>query len=165
MRLSEIAGPISRGLRSPWRSPARAALVVLLLASVTGFLALAIQAAIATRVQIAALDARVGTLIELREAGAFGTGGFGADRPIGHEHFSTETLERVRPGPQQMRDGELFYAGGAARGACRIHRHLTLLTVAGMLRWNWGPLPLMLGGALAGARSRMNPLQRLKELV
>jgi chromate transporter len=42
---------------------------------------------------------------------------------------------------------------------------LTLLTVAGMLSWNLGPLPFMLGGALAGAGSRMNPLQRLKELV
>jgi hypothetical protein len=99
MRLSDIPGPVGRGLRNPWRSPARAALVALLLASVTGFLALAIEAAIATRVQIAALDARVGTLVELREAGAFGTGGFGADKPIGHEHFSTDTLERVRSVP------------------------------------------------------------------
>lgn len=42
---------------------------------------------------------------------------------------------------------------------------LTLLTVAGMVAWNLGPLPLMLGGALLGAGSRVNPLQRLKELV
>lgn len=42
---------------------------------------------------------------------------------------------------------------------------LALLTVAGMLAWNFGPLPLMLGGALLGAGSRVNPLQRLKELV
>jgi cell division protein FtsX len=96
MRFGEIAGPVRRGLRNPWRSWARAAVVVLLLASVTGFLALAIEAAIATRAQIAALDARVHTLIELREAGAFGTGGFGADKPVGHEHFSTDTLEGVR---------------------------------------------------------------------
>ncbi|MEW5862765.1 MAG: ABC transporter permease [Pseudomonadota bacterium] len=96
MRFTEIAGPVGRGLRNPWRSRARATVVVLLLASVTGFLALAIEAAIATREQIASLDARVGTVIELREAGAFGTGGFGADKPLGEGHFTTETLERVR---------------------------------------------------------------------
>jgi len=96
MNFAEIIGPVRRGLRNPWRSRARAAVVVLLLASVTGFLALAIEATIAARAQIAALDARVGTLIELREAGAFGTGGFGADKPVGEEHFTTDTLERVR---------------------------------------------------------------------
>jgi hypothetical protein len=96
MRFAEITGPVRRGLRNPWRSRARAAVVVLLLASVTGFLALSIEAAIATRRQIAALDARAGTLIELREAGAFGTGGFGADKPVGEEHFTTDTLARVR---------------------------------------------------------------------
>ena len=35
------------------------------------------------------------TLIELREAGAFGTGGFGGDKPVGEEHFSLDTLENV----------------------------------------------------------------------
>lgn len=95
MTLAELTGPLLRGLRNALRSKARTAVVVLLLAGVTRFLALSIQAAIATRQQIAALDARVGTLIELREAGAFGTGGFGADKPVGEEHFSTDTLERV----------------------------------------------------------------------
>ena len=42
---------------------------------------------------------------------------------------------------------------------------LALLTVAGMLAWKIGPLPLMLGGALAGTAIRMKPLQRLRELV
>jgi len=42
---------------------------------------------------------------------------------------------------------------------------IALLTVAGMLAWKIGPLPLMLGGALAGVASRTSPLQRLKELV
>lgn len=42
---------------------------------------------------------------------------------------------------------------------------LALLTVAGMLAWKIGPLPLMLGGALAGAASRLKPLQRIRELV
>lgn len=113
MSFSELTGPTRRGLRNPWRSPARATAVVLLLASVTGFLALAIEAVIATRAQIAALDARVGTLIELREAGAFGTGGFGADKPVGHEHFGADTLERVRSIPSSRhlaRVDEYVYA-------------------------------------------------------
>jgi chromate transporter len=42
---------------------------------------------------------------------------------------------------------------------------LLALTVAAMLAWRAGPLPLMLGGASIGATSRLNPLQRLKELV
>jgi ABC-type antimicrobial peptide transport system permease subunit len=69
---------------------------VLLLALVTGFLGLMVQAALASRQHIARLDARVRTLIELREAGAFGTGGFGGDKPPGEEAFSLDTLERVR---------------------------------------------------------------------
>jgi len=71
-------------------------MVVLLLALVIGLLALMVQATRASRAQIAAMEGRVRTLIELREAGAFGTGGFGADKPIGEEHFSLETLENVR---------------------------------------------------------------------
>ena len=35
MRFAAITGPVRRGLRNPWRSRARAAVVVLLLASVT----------------------------------------------------------------------------------------------------------------------------------
>ena len=96
MNLAYLAGPIVRGMRNALRSRARASALVLLLAGVTGFLVLAIQAAFATRQQIATLEARVRTQIELREAGAFGTGGFGGDKPIGEEHFSTDTLERVR---------------------------------------------------------------------
>jgi len=96
MKSAGIAGPVVRGVRNVLRSRARASVVVLLLAGVTGFLALAIQAAFATRQQIATLEARVRTQIELREAGAFGTGGFGGDKPVGEEHFSTDTLERLR---------------------------------------------------------------------
>lgn len=96
MQPADLTGPIVRGMRNALRSRARASVVVLLLAGVTGFLALAIQAAFATRQQVAALEARVRTQIELREAGAFGTGGFGGDKPAGEEHFSTDTLERVR---------------------------------------------------------------------
>jgi len=79
----------------------RAAIVVGLLALVTGLCALMVQAASASRHQIAQLEARVRTLIELREAGAFGTGGFGGDKPIGEEHFSVDTLDKVRAIPSR----------------------------------------------------------------
>jgi len=91
-----VTGAAVRGLRNPFRSRTRGAVVVLLLALVTAFLGLMVQAALASRQQIARLDARVRTLIELREAGAFGTGGFGGDKPVGEKDFSVDTLERVR---------------------------------------------------------------------
>ena len=91
-----VAGAVVRGFQNPFRSTVRATIVVLLLALVTGLCALMVQAAVASRHQIARLEARVRTLIELREAGAFGTGGFGGDKPIGEEHFSVDTLEKVR---------------------------------------------------------------------
>jgi len=90
-----VTGAFLRGLRNPFRSIARATVVVLLLALVIGFLALMVQATLASREKIAAMEGRVRTLIELREAGAFGTGGFGGDKPIGEEHFSVDTLENV----------------------------------------------------------------------
>ncbi|MGQ0545608.1 MAG: ABC transporter permease, partial [Betaproteobacteria bacterium] len=34
-----------------------------------------------------------------REAGAFGTGGFGGDKPIGHDRFTTATLQKVKSIP------------------------------------------------------------------
>ena len=86
---------IARGVANPFRSKARAIVVVALLSLVTGFLALMVQATFASRAQIASMEGRVRTLIELREAGAFGTGGFGGDKPIGEEHFSTDTLDAV----------------------------------------------------------------------
>jgi cell division protein FtsX len=99
-----MTGAAVRGLRNPFRSRLRAGVVVVLLALVTGFLALMVQAALASRDQIARLDARVRTLVELREAGAFGTGGFGGDKPVGEHDFSTDTLERLRriPGSQHL---------------------------------------------------------------
>jgi putative ABC transport system permease protein len=90
-----MMGAVLRGLRNPFRSRTRAAMVVLLLALVIGLLALMVQATRASREKIAAMEGRVRTLIELREAGAFGTGGFGADKPIGEEHFSLDTLENA----------------------------------------------------------------------
>ncbi|MBI2311450.1 MAG: ABC transporter permease [Betaproteobacteria bacterium] len=90
-----IAGSVLRGMRNPFRSLSRALAVVLLLSLVIGFLALMVQATLASRQKITAMEGRVRTLIELREAGAFGTGGFGGDKPIGEEHFSVDTLENV----------------------------------------------------------------------
>ncbi|MBI2315467.1 MAG: ABC transporter permease [Betaproteobacteria bacterium] len=86
---------IGRGFINPFRNKARTVVVVVLLSLVTGFLALMVQAAFASREQIASMEGRVRTLIELREAGAFGTGGFGGDKPIGEEHFSIDTLDAV----------------------------------------------------------------------
>jgi len=91
-----VTGAAIRGLRNPFRSRTRGAVVVLLLALVTGFLGLMVQATLASRQQIARLEARVRTLVELREAGAFGTGGFGGDKPIGEHDFTLDTLARVR---------------------------------------------------------------------
>lgn len=90
-----MRGAICRGIRNPFRSVTRALVVVFLLALVIGCLALMMQATLTSQQQVAALEGRVRTLIELREAGAFGTGGFGGDNPIGEEHFSVDTLEKV----------------------------------------------------------------------
>ena len=90
---------ISRGFINPFRNKARAVVVVALLSVVTGFLALMVQATFASRQQIASMEGRVRTLIELREAGAFGTGGFGGDKPIGHDRFTTDTLDKAKAIP------------------------------------------------------------------
>lgn len=67
--------------------------MVVLLAAVIGLFAVLVQGALTTRRQIASLEANVRTVVELREAGAFGTGGFGGDKPPGQEVFSVATLE------------------------------------------------------------------------
>jgi putative ABC transport system permease protein len=94
-----ITGAVLRGLRNPFRSMARAIVVVSLLALVVGFLALMIEATLASRQKIAEMESRVQTLVELREAGAFGTGGFGGDSPIGKKGFTLATLEKTRQIP------------------------------------------------------------------
>ena len=87
---------ILRGLGNPFRSMARAVVVASLLALVIGVLGLMIQASLVSRKQIANLESRVRTLIELREAGAFGTGGFGGDNPVGEKGFTYATLAKTR---------------------------------------------------------------------
>jgi len=91
-----MTGSAARGLRNPFRSRTRGVIVVVLLSLVTGVLGLMVQAALASLREIARLDARVRTLVELREAGAFGTGGFGGDKPVGENDFSVDTLDRLR---------------------------------------------------------------------
>lgn len=70
---------VARGLRNPFRTRVRTAVVVLLLAIVIGLFAVMVQGALATRQRLESLQAMVRTVIELREAGAFGTGGFSRD--------------------------------------------------------------------------------------
>lgn len=84
---------LARGLRNPFRNRVRTAVVVVLLAAVIGLFAVLVQGALSTRRQIASLEANVRTVVELREAGAFGTGGFGGDKPVGEADFSVATLE------------------------------------------------------------------------
>ena len=72
---------------------------MLLLSVVIGLFAVMVQAAFQTQEQLESLQARLRTLIELREAGAFGTGGFGGDRPVGADEFSVTTLEMIKQIP------------------------------------------------------------------
>ena len=90
---------IARGLRNPFRNRVRTVVVVLLLAIIIGLFAVMVQGALLTRQQLETLQANVRTVIELREAGAFGTGGFGGDKPVGAEDFSVATLEQIRQIP------------------------------------------------------------------
>jgi len=70
-----------------------------LYALVLSLLALLLQATLTAREEVGGLEGRVRTLVELREAGAFGTGGFGGDKPVGEEAFTLRTLEKVRAIP------------------------------------------------------------------
>lgn len=87
---------IQRGFRNPFRNKVRTAVVLLLLSVVIGLFAVMVQAALQTQEQLESLQAHLRTLIELREAGAFGTGGFGGDKPVGADEFSVATLEMVK---------------------------------------------------------------------
>ena len=90
---------IQRGLRNPFRNKVRTTVVLLLLSVVIGLFAVMVQAAFQTQDQLESLQAHLRTLIELREAGAFGTGGFGGDKPVGAEEFSLTTLKMVKQIP------------------------------------------------------------------
>ncbi|MBI2227733.1 MAG: hypothetical protein HYU46_01385, partial [Deltaproteobacteria bacterium] len=77
----------------------RTTVVLLLLSVVIGLFAVMVQAAFLTQEQLESLQAHLRTLVELREAGAFGTGGFGGDKPVGAEEFSLATLETIKQIP------------------------------------------------------------------
>jgi ABC-type antimicrobial peptide transport system permease subunit len=70
--------------------------VVTLLALVIGLFAVLVQGALATREKLESLQAGVRTVVELREAGAFGTGGFGGDKPVGAEDFAVTRLDEIQ---------------------------------------------------------------------
>lgn len=89
-------GAVARGVGNLFRSKPRTLACVTLFGLVLSLFVLLSQAALAARERVATLEARVRTLIELREAGAFGTGGFGGDKPVGEEDFTVYTLEKVR---------------------------------------------------------------------
>jgi putative ABC transport system permease protein len=87
---------VTRGFRNPFRTRVRTGVVVLLLAIIIGLFAVMVQGAFQTRDKLESLQANVRTVVELREAGAFGTGGFGGDRPVGADAFSAATLEQIQ---------------------------------------------------------------------
>lgn len=90
---------LGRGMRNPFRNRVRSAVVVALLAVVIGVFAMLVQGALATREKVKSLQANVRTVVELREAGAFGTGGFGGDKPAGADDFSVATLGQINAIP------------------------------------------------------------------
>jgi hypothetical protein len=89
-------GALVRGCRNPFRNRIRSAVVVSLLSLVIGLFAVLVQGALATREKLQDLQAGVRTVIELREAGAFGTGGFGGDKPVGEADFSVARLDEIQ---------------------------------------------------------------------
>ena len=88
-------GALVRGCRNPFRNRIRSAVVVILLSLVIGLFAILVQGALATREKLQDLQAGVRTVVELREAGAFGTGGFGGDKPVGEADFSVARLDEI----------------------------------------------------------------------
>ncbi len=87
---------VARGCRNPFRNRFRSAVVIALLSLVIGFFAVLVQGALATREKLESLQAGVRTVVELREAGAFGTGGFGGDKPVGELDFSVARLDEIK---------------------------------------------------------------------
>ena len=87
---------VARGCRNPFRNRFRSAVVVALLSLVIGLFAVLVQGALATKEKLESLQANVRTVVELREAGAFGTGGFGGDKPVGEPDFSVARLDEIK---------------------------------------------------------------------
>lgn len=87
---------VARGCRNPFRNRFRSAVVIVLLSLVIGLFAVLVQGALATKEKLETLQAGVRTVVELREAGAFGTGGFGGDKPVGELDFSVARLAEIQ---------------------------------------------------------------------
>lgn len=101
---------VARGCRNPFRNRFRSAVVVLLLSLVIGLFAVLVQGALATKEKLESLQAGVRTVVELREAGAFGTGGFGGDKPVGELDFSVARLAEIEriPNARHVRKVEEY---------------------------------------------------------
>lgn len=101
---------VARGCRNPFRNRFRSAVVVLLLSLVIGLFAVLVQGALSTKEKLESLQAGVRTVVELREAGAFGTGGFGADKPLGALDFSVARLAEIEriPNARHIRKVEEY---------------------------------------------------------
>lgn len=94
-----LMSSLARGFRNPFRNQLRSAVVIVLLSLVIGLFAVLVQGALATQDKLESLQAGVRTVVELREAGAFGTGGFGGDKPVGELDFSVARLDEIRKVP------------------------------------------------------------------
>ncbi len=92
-------GAIIRGIKNLGRNHVRTGVVILLLGLMIGAFVILVAAGKSAREELALLESKIRTVIELREAGAFGTGGFGGDKPIGEHDFSYRTLEKVKQIP------------------------------------------------------------------
>lgn len=91
-----------RGVRNVLRSPSRSIAVVLLLTAILTSFALLGGISVTSANELRELETKTRTLIELREAGAFGTGGFGGDRPVGEHNFTTNTLRKALDIPSKQ---------------------------------------------------------------
>jgi len=84
-----------RGIKNVLRVPSRSIVVFILLTAILTSFALLVSISIASANELRELETKTRILIELREAGAFGTGGFGGDKPIGEHDFNLNTLQKV----------------------------------------------------------------------
>jgi len=87
---------IGRGIKNLGRNHVRTGVVILLLGFIVGSFVILVAAGTSARKELAILESKIRTVIELREAGAFGTGGFGGDKPLGEHDFSYLTLDKAK---------------------------------------------------------------------
>jgi len=105
--------PVKRGVRNLFRTPYRSVIVMMLLAGIIAAFTVMWEASGNSQAELRRLESKVRTVIELREAGAFGTGGFGGDKPVGEHDFTYNTLAKVKsiPGAAHLtRIDEYVYA-------------------------------------------------------